>query len=98
MAYALDCFDQAIAASLCDDPQLMADLQRALAENARHHSDLLARARCDANWTVAAERLAGLAASFGAKRLQSAADFALAAAPGDPVALRMVRQAIVALD
>ncbi len=97
MAYPFDSFDQSILVSLSDDPQLMDELTRALAENARVHADLLSRARCDANWHSAAERLAGLAASFGARRLLGAAHQALDAAPGDPVALRAIRQAITAL-
>ncbi|HMT44634.1 MAG TPA: Hpt domain-containing protein [Chakrabartia sp.] len=97
MAFPFDSFDQSILVSLGDDPLLMAELTQALAENARLHADLMERARCDANWHGAAERLAGLAASFGAKRLLSAAHLALESAPGDPVALRSVRQAIAAL-
>lgn len=97
MAFSFDSFDQSILISLSDDPELMSELTRALAENARVHADLMSRSRCDANWHAAAERLAGLAASFGARRLLNAAHQALDAAPGDPVALRSVRQAITAL-
>lgn len=98
MAFSFDSFDQSILISLSDDPELMGELTRALADNARIHADLMARSRCDANWQTAAERLAGLAASFGAKRLLNAAHQALEAAPGDPVALRSIRQAITALS
>ena len=65
---------------------------------ARRHADLLSRSRCDANWTVAAHRLKGLAASFSAIDLIAAADFALESAPGDPVALRRVERAIAILE
>ena len=43
---------------------------------------------------MAAHRLKGLAASFGAIPLIEAADMTLESAPGDPVALRRVRHAI----
>jgi hypothetical protein len=97
MAFARHSFDPSIASALGDDPTLIGELVRELAGNARLHADLLARARCDANWRVAAERLVGLAASFGAMRLMQAAQDARIAAPGDPVALRRVNQAVSAL-
>jgi hypothetical protein len=98
MAFVQHSFDPSIATALGHDPALMAELTMELARNARVHADLLARARCDANWRVAAERLVGLAASFGSRRLMQAAQDALLAAPGDPVALRRVNQAVAALD
>jgi HPt (histidine-containing phosphotransfer) domain-containing protein len=94
MAYEPGAIEAALAAAVGDDPSLMADLHHALVESAEHHADLLARARCDANWHTAAWRLKGLAASFGAMQLLAAAEAAIEAAPGDPAALRAVQRAI----
>jgi hypothetical protein len=54
----------------------------------------MGRARCDANWRIAASRLKSLAASFGATGLMALADEALDGAPGDPVVLRKLNAAI----
>ena len=56
--------------------------------------DLMGRARCDANWTIASSRLKSLAASFGAHGLVGLADEALDGAPGDPVVLRKIASSI----
>ena len=98
MAYDYAGLDWTIASALGDDAALMADLRRALVEDARYGADLLRRSRCDANWIGAAQRLKGLAASFGAGALSDAADLALALAPGDPSALRCVDAAIQVID
>ena len=98
MAFEIGTLDAALAAAVGDDPSLVADLRGALISGARHHADLLSRSRCDANWLVAAHRLKGLAASFGATNLIAAADLTLVSAPGDPVALRRVERAIAALE
>ena len=94
MAYEIGALDASLAAAVGNDPSLVLELSAALIDGARHYSDLLARSRCDANWTSAAHRLKGLAASFGAISLIEAADLALQSAPGDPVALRRVRRAV----
>jgi hypothetical protein len=54
----------------------------------------MGRARCDANWSIAASRLKSVAASFGAVGLVALADEALDGAPGDPVVLRKLAAAI----
>lgn len=94
MAYEIGALDASLAAAVGDDPSLVSELRSALIDGAGHYADLLARSRCDANWIMAAHRLKGLAASFGALPLIEAADLALESAPGDPVALRKVGQAI----
>jgi HPt (histidine-containing phosphotransfer) domain-containing protein len=94
MAFDFGALDAALAAAVGDDPTLIRELRGALLDSARHHADLLSRSRCDANWSTEAWRLKGLAASFGAMGLLSAADRALEAAPGDPVALRQISRAI----
>ena len=55
------------------------------------------RARCDANWHIAAERLKGLAATFGVIPLIEMAEAAMEGAPGDPAILRDIGAAIDAL-
>lgn len=98
MAYDYSGLDWTIASALGDDAALMADLRRALVEDARHAADLLRRSRCDANWMGAAQRLKGLAVSFGAKALADAAEDALTLAPGDPSVMRGVDAAIGLID
>ena len=94
MAYDPGALDSALAAAVGNDPALIAELRGAFMESAHKQADLLTRARCDANWRMAAWRLKGLAASFGVIRLMEAADDAATTAPGDPVAIRRVNAAI----
>jgi hypothetical protein len=60
----------------------MAEL-KSLRRGATRQLDLLGRARCDANWAIAAAR-PSIAASFGVAGLIVLADEALEGAPGDP--------------
>ncbi|WP_338445286.1 Hpt domain-containing protein [Pelagerythrobacter marensis] len=83
--------DATLAAAAGDDPALLAELRAAFVESLERQIDLLGRARCDGNWEVAALRLKGLAASFHAGPLLRLAEDAIAAAPGDPVILRKLR-------
>ena len=62
-----------------------------LLESASRQIDLLGRARCDANWHLAAWRLKGLAASFGLTSLMALAEEAAQSAPGDPKILRRLQ-------
>ena len=98
MAFDFGALEASLTAAAGDDPALVADLRHALISSASHHADLLARSRCDANWLVAAHRLKGLAASFGASGLFDAASAAIETAPGDPVALRKVNRAVELLS
>lgn len=88
----------ALAAAVGDDPSLVAELRAAFLESVRSQADLLARARCDANWRTAAWRLHGVAASFGAIDLMESAGEAAKGAPGDPVALRKIKAVIASFD
>jgi hypothetical protein len=97
MTYDFGALEASVAAAVGDDDALALDLRTAFFEGIAHHADLLGRSRCDANWEISAYRLKGLAASFGALGLMKAADCALEAAPGDPVALRKVKTAIAAI-
>jgi hypothetical protein len=98
MAYDYRGMDWAIAAALGDDTALLSELRQALIADAKAAADLLRRSRCDANWAAAAQRLRGLALSFGSTQLVKAASMALKFAPGDPSSLRAVDTAISRLE
>ncbi len=83
--------DAALAAAIGNDSALIAELRGAFVDSAASLIDLLARARCDANWALAARRLKGLAASFGATNMMALADEAARAVPGDPDIMRRLR-------
>ena len=97
MAYDPGTLEAALSAAVGSDPALISDLRRAFFDSAERQVDLLARARCDANWTMAALRLKGLCASFGVNKLMNLADEALESAPGDPVILRRISQTLGAI-
>lgn len=90
MAFDNGALDATLAAAAGDDAALMRELRAAFLESANRQLDLLKRARCDGNWNVAAMRLKGLAASFHADDLLQAAEIALHAAPGEPMAIREI--------
>lgn len=90
MAFESGTLEEALASAAGDDFALMAELRHSYVESAERHLDLLGRARCDGNWEVAALRLRGLASSFHDEQLQSLADYALVAAPGEPIVLRQI--------
>lgn len=90
MAYDNGALDATLAAAAGDNAALMHELRGAFLESAARQLDLLKRARCDGNWTVAAMRLKGLAASFHAEELLAAAEQALNSAPGEPQAVREI--------
>lgn len=94
MVYDPGALNASLAAAVGSDPGLMAELRDAFIESASRQAELMSRARCDANWEIAASRLKSLAASFGAIGLGALADEALDGAPGDPVVLRKLRAAI----
>jgi HPt (histidine-containing phosphotransfer) domain-containing protein len=93
MSYDPGALEAALAAAVGDDAALVADLRQAFLESAERQIDLLERARCDANWQLAAWRLKGLAASFGVTGMMAMAEEAAAAAPGDPAIIRRLRSA-----
>lgn len=94
MVYDPGALDASLAAAVGSDTQLMGELRAAFVESAARQVDLMARARCDANWRVSASRLKSLCASFGAFGMLELADEALAGAPGDPVVLRRLNAAL----
>lgn len=97
MHYSTSPFSSALAQVLDQDAELLSELRDALVENAETLVDLLARSRCDANWLMAAQRLKGLAASFGAEELMRSAQAAINAVPGDPGVLRRVQRSVAML-
>ncbi|MBN8817934.1 MAG: Hpt domain-containing protein [Sphingomonas sp.] len=97
MAYDPGTLEAALSAAVGSDPALIAELRRAFLESAERQLDLLNRARCDANWTMAALRLKGLCASFGVNNVMNLAEEALESAPGDPVILRRIAQALAGI-
>jgi hypothetical protein len=91
-------FDTALKAAAGEDHALLAELRGSFVESARRQLSLLSRSRCDANWQYTSWRLKGLAASFGAIRLMSLADEASEGAPGDPVVIRKLGEAIAEIE
>lgn len=94
MVYDPGALNASLAAAVGSDAELMRELRAAFLESAARQADLMGRARCDANWSIAASRLKSVAASFGAVGLVALADEALDGAPGDPVVLRKLAVAI----
>lgn len=92
MAYENGAFDATLAAAAGEDVVLLAELRAAFRDSFEHHLDLLKRARCDANWSIAAQRLRGLAAGFHASDLIALAEEAIAAAPGEPGIVRRIER------
>jgi len=94
MAYDPGALNASLAAAVGSDGDLMDELRAAFIESAARQHDLMGRSRCDANWVIAASRLKSVAASFNVSGLVELADEALAGAPGDPVILRKIGQAL----
>ena len=90
MAYHSASFDSALAKAAGEDPAIAGELRAAFLGSVEQRLDLLKRARCDANWYQAAERLRGLAASFAADELMELADGALRCAPGEPTVISSI--------
>lgn len=95
MAYEAGALEATLQAAAGGDAALFAELRAAYAESVARQVDLLERSRCDGNWTLAAMRLKGLAASFHAKPLLDLAEEALDAAPGEPTIVRRLKAYVV---
>jgi hypothetical protein len=98
MSYDPGALEAALAAAVGDDVTLIADLRGAFLESANRQADLLGRARCDANWQLAAWRLKGLAASFGVEGLMALAEEAAVSAPGEPRIVRRIKAALATFE
>ncbi len=86
--------DTYLSAAVGDDAAMAAELRASFVGGVRELADLMRRARCDANWRVAAERLNGLAATFGIVPLIQLAEEAMAGVPGDPAVLRQIHRIV----
>ncbi len=98
MAYDPGALTASLAAAVGNDQELMDELREAFLQSAARQLDLMGRSRCDANWVIAASRLKSVAASFNAAGMVALADEALEGAPGDPVVLRKIGQALGAFS
>lgn len=94
MAYDPGAIDATLAAAVGDEPQLIAELREAFLDSARRGLDALERARDAEEWRMAAWRMKGLAASFGAIRLMAIATEAADAVPQDAGLVRRLRRAV----
>ena len=98
MAYDPGALNASLAAAVGNDSALMDELREAFLESAARQHDLMGRSRCDANWVIAASRLKSVAESFNVTGLVDLANEALEGAPGDPVILRKIAQAVEAFS
>ena len=90
MAFQSGPFEAALAAAAGDDGALHGELRAGFLEGAERQLDLMHRARCDANWQMAARRLHALAGGFHATQLMAFAEQARRGAPGDPSIMREI--------
>ncbi|MCM8730166.1 Hpt domain-containing protein [Hephaestia sp. GCM10023244] len=97
MAYDPGAIDAALAAAVGDEPALIAELREAFLDSVKRELAALESAADPESWRIAAWRLKGLAASFGAVRLMALADEGVTTALRDPAYLRRVRQAVARL-
>ena len=74
MTYDSGAIEARLAASVGDDPELIAELHSAFVTSARRTLAALQAASDEPAWLLAAMRLKGLAASFGATQLMKAAN------------------------
>lgn len=86
-----------MAAAVGNEPRLIAELRVAFFDSATLHVAALRAADSLDDWRAAAQRMKGLAASFGARRLMDAANEALVA-PRTTLGLRKIEQAVAALS
>lgn len=97
MAYDPGAIDATLAAAVGDEPLLIAELREAFVDGVQRGLSALEMAPDGDHWRVAAARLKGLAASFGAVRLMALAHEAFEGAPHDAVLLRKLRRAVARL-
>lgn len=90
--------DRYLHSAVGDDPALAAELHATFVASVEALVDLMHRARCDANWTMAALRLKSLAATFGVVPLIQLAEQAMGGVPGDPAVIREIRLILIELN
>lgn len=92
MAYDPGAIDATLAAAVGDDPALIVELRIAFIDSVQHAMVGLERADESTEWSAAAGRLKGLAASFGAVRLMALANEAVQADAPDPLLLGRIKR------
>lgn len=97
MAYDPGAIDATLAAAVGDEPQLIAELREAFVDGVQRGLSGLETAQDGDHWRIAAARLKGLSASFGAVRLMALASEAIEGVPHDIVLLRKLRRAVTRL-
>lgn len=94
MAYDPGAIDATLAAAVGDEPGLIAELRIAFVESAERALTAMTLATEVEEWRVAAWRLKGLAASFGAIRLMALVTKVAEGDPRDAEGLKTLRRAI----
>ena len=84
--------DRYLHSAVGEDTAAAAELQAVFVRSVDELTDLMQRARCDANWTMAALRLKSLSATFGVVPLIELAEQAMAGVPGDPAVIKSIRR------
>ena len=99
MAYDPGAIDAALAAAVGDEPLLIAELRLAFIDSVEATltlTQMQMSTDIDA-WTLAARRMKGLAASFGAVRLMAAATAAIDSTPHDTEVMRRIHHEVARL-
>ena len=97
MAYDPGAIDAALAAAVGDEPLLIAELRLAFIASVEAALTQMRMSTDIDAWTLAARRMKGLAASFGAVRLMAAAMAAIDSAPHDTEVMRRIDHEIARL-
>ncbi|MFM9976905.1 MAG: Hpt domain-containing protein [Sphingomonadaceae bacterium] len=97
MAYDPGALEGTLTAAIGEQPLLIAELRTVFFEAAEHHLVALRGAPDAVEWRLAAGRLNGLAASFGALRLMGVAAQAMRADRVDPVMLVRIERTVARL-
>lgn len=97
MVYEPGAIDAALAAAVGDDATLIAELRFAFLESAAAAMDAIEQADTPATWKQAANRMKGLAASFGAMELMTFAEEAARLDGPDEMILRKLKRTVLIL-
>jgi len=97
MAYDPGAIDATLAAAVGDEPALIAELREAFLDGVDRCVDALKAAESTDAWQIAALRLKGLSASFGAVRLMALASEAADSTVLDAALLRRLTRAAARL-
>ncbi len=97
MAYDPGAIDAALAAAVGDEPLLIAELRLAFIASVEATLTQMQMSTDIDAWTLAARRMRGLAASFGAVRLMAAATAAIDSTPHDTEVMRRIHHEVARL-